>query len=153
LHAARKNPALVFDATPVCGRWQLVFTVENFAPALPQVVVEQRQPDGAWRELRARHTIEFRAQAARPRVRPPIARLFSTPIDDPTAPLRVAVRGLGQVALRDVFLTDGVTKLRLARRSPGAKKILGRAAPRHGFPDIRRTLAVWPLEFPRLKTP
>jgi hypothetical protein len=50
-------------------------------------------------------------------------------------------------------LTDGVTKLRLARRSPGAKKILGRAAPRHGFPDIRRTLAVWPLEFPRLKTP
>jgi hypothetical protein len=145
LRAVRHEPAFAFTATPVCGRWQLAFTVVNIAPALQKVVVEHQLPDGAWQELHARHTIEFRAEAARPRTA--ISRLFSTPVEDPAAPLRIAVRGLGQVAVQDVTLTDGVTVLRSAGWPRGAQKILGRPAPRRGFPDITQTLGTLPLRF------
>ncbi len=154
LRTLRRTPQLALDSTPVCGRWQLVFTVENIAPALQKIVVEQRQPDGAWHELRARHTIEFRAEAAQPRTK--IPRPFSTPIDDPALPLRLALHGLGEVIIRDIALTNGVTTLSLLsskstpRRSAAALSRpirLGRPAPKRGFPDITRTLATLPLRF------
>jgi hypothetical protein len=145
LKNARRDPSSVFTATPVCGRWQLIFTVVNFASALQKIVVEQQQRDGTWRELHARYTIEFRNEAAQPRTN--IARPFSTPVDDPAAPLRLAIRGLGQVAIRDLTLTDGVTIRRPARWLKTSKKILGRRAPQRGFPDITQTLALLPLHF------
>ncbi|ATC63751.1 glycoside hydrolase family 20 [Nibricoccus aquaticus] len=147
LRSLRRRPDLALDTTPVCGRWQLVFTVENIAPALQKIVVEQQQPDRTWRELRARHTIEFRSEAAQPRAN--ISRLFSTPIDDPSRPLRLSLRGLGQVAIRDLALTNCVTTLRPAAWPRTTKKILGHPAPTRGFPDITRTLATLPLRFPR----
>jgi hypothetical protein len=145
LRSLRRRPQLALETTAVCGRWQLVFTVVNFAPALQKIVVEQQQPDRTWRELHARHTIEFRAEAATPRTH--IARPFSTPIDDATRPLRLSIRGLGEVAIRDVILTNGVTSLHPTAWPRTTKKILGRPAPKRGFPDITRTLAVLPLRF------
>jgi hypothetical protein len=146
LRFLRRAPTLARESTPVCGRWQLIFTVVNFAPALQKIVAEQQQPDRTWRELHARYTIEFRAEAAHPRT--DIARPFSTPIDDAARPLRLAIRGLGEVAICDVQLTDGVTTLRPAGWPSTAKKILGRRAPKRGFPDITRTLDRLPLRFP-----
>ena len=62
---ARVHPAIVDHATPFCGAWQLMFIVHNFAPALQKVIVEARQPDGAWTELGARFTIEWAGRIVR----------------------------------------------------------------------------------------
>ncbi len=127
----RRRPELVRLPTPFCGRWQLSFTVSNFAPALQQVVVEERRPDGTWQRLAARFAIEFRAAAARPQA--DIRRLFSVPVDDPATPLRIAVRGLGQIGIENSTLTDGVTTWhpRVPRRFT-----LGRPAPKRGWPEF-----------------
>ncbi len=147
LRRAGKTPELVFEASPLAGRWQLVFTVVNIAPAVQQVVVEQQQPDGSWLVLRARHTIEFQSTAARPRAT--ISRAFSTPIDDPSRPLRLVVRGVGEVAIHDPILTDGIDVLPAARWKRGEKKRLGKSAPRRGFPNVTRELSRVTLRFSR----
>jgi len=173
LTRAARRPAIAWQATPVCGAWQLQFTVHNFAPALQRVVVEQQRADGAWEELWGRYTIEFRAFAARPRTR--IKREFSVPVGPDlvsgpgfdcsrprrgrsapgsttpaTENLRLAVRGLGQVAISHVELTDGVTTLRPIGWRLTQKKILGRPAPREGFPelDLQRNRGEVALRFP-----
>ncbi|OAM87546.1 family 20 glycosylhydrolase [Termitidicoccus mucosus] len=134
LRAVRRDPARVHEATPVCGRWQLTFIVHNHAPALQKIVVQQRWPDGAWLDLHSRFTIEFRAEAARPRAA--LARPFSVPVDDPRLPLRIALRGLGQVAIGRPELTSGPAML-LPRGWPRRlRRRLGRPAPRAGFPKL-----------------
>ncbi len=131
LARVRRCPVAAFEASPFCGRWQLSFTVRNFAPALQKIVVEQPFSDGAWRGLGGRFAIEFRAAAARPRAN--IRREFSVPVDDPAAPLRVAVRGLGRIGIENVTLTDGVASL----RPRGSRRfILGRPPPRAGWPEF-----------------
>ncbi|MFZ5494367.1 MAG: family 20 glycosylhydrolase [Verrucomicrobiota bacterium] len=130
LQRALRKPDIVRDRTPVCGAWQLTFRVHNFAPAVQKVVVEEQDADGAWRELAGRHTIEFRAQAARPRSG--IVREFSVPVDDPSRPLRIAVRGVGRMAVSHAVLTDGVTTRRA--HAYRRKHLLGQPAPRRGFP-------------------
>jgi hypothetical protein len=132
LRRAQKKPALASSATPVYGRWQLQFTAHNFAPALQKIVVEQQGPDGAWAELHNVFTIEFKAAAAQPRSK--IVREISVPVAASDARLRIAVRGLGQVAVSGITLTDGVT----ARSPAGSRKkiVLGLPAPRSGFPSI-----------------
>ncbi|HEV8073708.1 MAG TPA: family 20 glycosylhydrolase [Opitutaceae bacterium] len=132
LRRALKKPALAQGTTPVCGRWHLQFAVHNFAPALQKIVVEQQGPDGSWKELHSMFTIEFKAAAAQPRAK--IVREISVPVDTTDARLRIAVRGLGQVAISGITLTDGVS----ARSPAGARKriILGLPAPRSGFPSI-----------------
>ena len=94
--------------------------------------MEQQADDGAWRELASRYTIEFRAQAARPASK--AKREFTVPVDSPNAQLRIAVRGVGQVAISHATLTDGVTVRQT--RDYRRKKILGRRASRGGFPAI-----------------
>jgi hypothetical protein len=131
LARVRRRPAAAFEASPFCGRWQLSFTVRNFAPALQKIIVKQQQRDGTWRELGGRFAIEFRAAAARPRAS--VRREFSVPVDDPVAPLRVAVRGLGRIGIENVTLTNGVTTL----RPTGPRRfILGQPAPRSGWPEF-----------------
>ena len=132
LARCRRQPFHAWESSPVTGRWQLSFAVHNFAPALQKVVVEQQQPGGTWLMLHGRFTIEFRAAAARSHAR--FQQPFSTPIDDPAAPLRIAVRGLGQVAIGNIVLTDGVTSRR--QKHPRRKIILGRQAPRRGWPEL-----------------
>ena len=135
LDAARGATDKAFAASPFCGAWQLQFVVHNFAPALQRVVVEQQQPDGTWRELHSRHTIEFRAEAAHPRAN--LRRPFSMPINSPEDVLRISLHGLGQVGIEKVILTNGVKTL--AAKSPRKRTILGRPAPQSGFPDVAAT--------------
>jgi hypothetical protein len=132
LKLAQKNPERVAQSTPVCGAWQMQFMVHNFSPAAQKVIVEQQEPDGTWRELASRHTIEFRAYAARPRTK--IQREFTVPLDSAGPKLRIAVRGVGRVAISHVTLTNGVEIRR--ERNFRRKKILGHPAPQHGLPDL-----------------
>ena len=110
-------------------------------------LVERQAADGSWHELIGRFTIEFRAQAARPVSK--IKREFTVPVDQSDATLRIAVRGVGQVAISHVTLTNGVETR--AMRPLGKKKILGRKAPGRGFPvyDLERNAAEWRLKFGR----
>lgn len=148
---AAAEPDLVWKTTPLCGAWQLQFTVHNVAPALQKVVVEQQQPNGDWRDLHARFTVEFRARAAQPRTK--LRREFSTPIEDPSLPLRIAVRGLGQVVISHVALTNGVRTVIPQSGTPG--KTLGKPAPRKGFPrfSLTENEAERPLRFSREQRP
>jgi hypothetical protein len=189
LRKAQKSPAIAWQSTPVCSAWQLQFTLHNFAPALQKIVVEQREPDGVWKQLYESYLIEFLAFAAHPRTK--IRREFSVPI--PTAAsagteiaetlkagrlkpgvgfaisrfpafpicftplagargytilqfshasachdllLRLAVRGVGQVALSHVALTNGVTRLGPSGWPATVKRILGRPARQRGFPVV-----------------
>lgn len=133
LRAVGRRLAHARRASPVLGRWTLRFTVHHFAPAWQKVVVEQQQPDGAWRELYGRVTIEFRARGARPH--PKQLRLeFACPVDDPDAPLRFATRCVGQVAISHAELTDGVTTL--AHRPSRIRHTLGEPAPKNGWPRV-----------------
>lgn len=129
-----RRPELAQGTSPVCGAWQLVFRVHNFAPAVQKVIVEQQEPDGSWREIVGRHTIEFRAQAARPKTR--IVRVFSTPVASAETKLRVRVAGVGQVRVSHVALTDGVRTIPFLSR--GQSKLLGQPAPKRGFPDLNK---------------
>ncbi len=144
LKRATRNPAIISGATPVCGVWQLQFMVHNFAPAAQQVVVEQQDASGAWRELAARFTLEFRAHSARPHSK--LKREFTVPVDTHEARLRIAVRGIGQVAISHVTLTDGVAVRR--SRVYRLPKILGRRAPAKGFPtlDWQANQAAWAVK-------
>jgi len=134
LAAAQRDPTRLRAASPVGGAWQLCFDVLLERPALQQVVVLAQGPGGAWEVLRRRSTIEFRAEAARPRTR--LRREFSVPVAGPGIPLRIAVRGLGPVTIAGVELTDGVTRLAPAGWRAARRMVLGRPAPRSGFPDL-----------------
>lgn len=133
LRKALQEPSLVREASPLAGAWQLRFWVTNFAPAGQKILVEERQPDDTWLTLASRHSIEFRAMAARPKTR--IRREFTVSVASALpGTLRIAVRGVGQVAISHVSLTDGEQTLR--RKDWSRARILGRRAPRRGWPDI-----------------
>lgn len=148
----RKRPQTLWQTTPTIGAWQLQFVVHNCHPALQRVLVEERRPDGTWRELRGRYTIEFRALAARPNT--PIKRSFGLPLeaealvgDQPR--LRIAIRGLGQVGISHVEAVNGVRSLRPKDWPLREKRLLGKEAPRDGFPliDMRTNSEEIPLNF------
>jgi hypothetical protein len=134
LKRAVRKPEIIWQATPVCGAWQLQFTVHNFAPAVQKVVVEIQSDDGSWPELASRFTIEFRAYAARPHTQ--IKREFTVPVESFASTLRIAVRGVGQVGISHVALTNGVEIHQMAGFRE--KKILGRRAPKRGLPCLER---------------
>jgi hypothetical protein len=128
------EPARLSTASPVLGAWQVLFDVVLSEPALQRVVVEARGRDGTWLPLHGRTAIEFRAEAARPNTS--IRREFSVPVEGPDSRLRICVRGLGRVAVANVELTDGVTSLRPAGWPHARRRVLGRPAPRKGFPEL-----------------
>lgn len=134
LTAVAKNPARALDASPVHGRWQLSFIVHNHAPALQKILVEQQSADGSWKTLAERFTIEFRAKAARPRAN--VKREFSVSVDSPAHPLRIGLRGVGQVAISQVLFTDGVIALRPRDWPVRERRPLGTPAPAAGLPDL-----------------
>jgi hypothetical protein len=146
LRAVARRPLHAFRASPVAGRWTLRFTVHHFAPCHQKLVVEQQQPDGAWRELHARVLIEFRAAAARPQT-PRLRFEFAVPVERPDSPLRIASRCLGEFAVSHVELTDGVVTL---RHTPfRTRHVLGPPAPAAGWPriDWQTNTATLPLAF------
>jgi hypothetical protein len=121
------------------GRWQLCYKVKDFAPALHLVAVEQHQPDGTWLCQQECLTIEFQTQAAQPRGR--IVREHAAPVawqeDEVREPrLRIVVRGIGQVMIGDVVLTNGSTLLRARGLGPSRWQRLGQAAPHAGLPPL-----------------
>ncbi len=148
LTRCRRDVSVAWDRSPVAGRWQLIFVVHNFAPAVQRVVVEQKNAAGQWVELHSRHTIEFQATAATARPLRPLSREFSLPVDDTEAPLRISTRGTGQVKIANVVLTNGVDSHPLS--PPKVHRILGEAAPSSGLPDLSGTTGEWVL--PRVST-
>jgi hypothetical protein len=146
LRLAVAQPLRAMNASPVCGSWQVQFWVHNFAPAVQKVVLEERQPDGLWREIAARYTIEFRAAAARPHSK--IKREFTAPVSAPDAALRIAVRGVGQVAISHVQVTNGVQTRRA--RNYHIRHILGEEPPTAGFPQPagERNAETLPVSWP-----
>jgi hypothetical protein len=127
---------IVHTRTTVMGRAQLLFTVHNFEPALQKIVVELAQPDGTWRELRSRFTIEFQAKAAAPRSA--IKREFSVPLDTavhPALKVRIGVRGVGRVKVSDVTI-DGVAHPSTGDLATRKGKVIGLVAPRKGLPAL-----------------
>ncbi|MFA6961306.1 MAG: family 20 glycosylhydrolase [Opitutaceae bacterium] len=137
LAIASKVSSHALDASPVHGRWQLSFTVHNHAPALQKILVEQQSADGSWTTLAERFTIEFCTQAARPRS--PLRREFSVAVESPAHPLRIALRGVGEVAISHVRLTDGVITLLPTNWPIRARRNLGSPAPTSGLPDLHLT--------------
>ena len=134
------------------GRWQLCYQVRNSTPNLQLVAVEQRQPDGSWKTLQSCLTVEFQTRAAQPRG--PFVREHAAPVAWPegeTAPprLRFALRGVGQVMVGNVTLSDGATGRRPAGLGPGHWRRLGQPAPRAGLPPLVWTVnrAVLELRF------
>lgn len=134
LRAATRQPTQAWQASPVCGAWQLEFIVHNLAPAVQKVVVQECDPTGRWVDLHGRFTIEFRAAAARPRST--VRRRFSVPVRSRDTQLRIGVRGIGQVGISRIVLTNGVVDLQpdAPRRSRIQK--IGEPAPSAGLPEI-----------------
>jgi hypothetical protein len=142
LRGCRPPGTGAWDASPVAGAWQLLFTARNFEPALQRVVVERRTPEGGWREIAGTFLIEFLARSARPRstashrVSLPVA--WEGPPSRPPA-LRIAVRGFGRVAVGAAVFTNGPARLSLSLE--GAREaVLGRRAPASGFPELNLLL-------------
>jgi hypothetical protein len=146
VRAASRDPQKISRSSPVAGRWTLRFTVHHFAPCHQKVVVEQQQPDGAWRELHARVLIEFRAATSRPRT-PHLRFEFAVPVENPDAPLRIASRCLGQFAVSHIELADGVTTRQ--HRPLRTRHTLGVTALTVGWPKIdwATNTSVLPLTF------
>lgn len=121
------------------GKWQLCYRVWNFAPAVQLVGVEQQQPDGSWKSLQSCLTIEFQTAAARPHGR--FIREHAAPVTwdgDPHATpiLRLISRGVGEVKLRDVVLTNGHATLRPQGWAGTRWRRIGQPAPAGGLPEI-----------------
>lgn len=134
LSAVATDSGHCLEASPVHGRWQLWFHVHNHSPALQKLVVEQQTADGTWVILAERFTIEFRAKAARPRAN--IRRELSVSVDSAARPLRIGLRGIGEVAVSHITLTDGVITLRPSGWSMRERRALGSPAPTVGLPDL-----------------
>ncbi len=137
LTAVSADSSRCLDASPVHGRWQLSFVVHNHAPALQKILIEQQATDGAWSVIAERFTIEFRARAARPRAN--VRREFSVSVETPARPLRIALRGVGEMAVSHVALTDGVLAFQPTGWPVRERRSLGTPAPAAGFPDLHLT--------------
>jgi hypothetical protein len=137
-------------ASAVAGAWQLLFTLENFAPAMQKVLVERKDARGTWREVDAVFTLEFRAAAARPRANR--VHRISVPLEGPVSSggppwLRLSVRGIGQVRVGEVRVTDGVRSFAVTR-GRRSRAVIGRRAPQRGYPDLdwTKTRGSWVLK-------
>lgn len=120
---------------PRFAGWQLCYAVENFAPAAQLVAVEQRRSDGVWETVQQCHTIEFQARAAQPRGG--LTRFHAAAVrwngDMKKFPqLRFVLRGIGQVRVQRVELVNA--RVAFPARLP--RPLLGRPAPRRGFPEL-----------------
>mgnify|MGYP000381770857 CR=1 FL=1 len=121
--------------------WQLCYRVNNVAPALQRVGVEQLQPDGTWKLLQACHTIEFQGRAARPRgglIREHAAPVHWTGDVHAFPRLRIVLQGLGRVRIEQIELVHGrIRHLATVTVTATVKPtMLGRPAPRRGWPEF-----------------
>jgi len=147
LKTVERKPELILKANPVTGAWQLQFIVHNFAPAVQRIVVEEQDENGLWRELASRYTIEFRSTATQPKTL--IRREFTVPVKSETTKLRVAVRGVGQVAVSHLALTNGVVVMHTQKSRQ--RRLIGRRVVKKGFPALAAEPAsALPIRWSRL---
>ncbi|MBT5903861.1 MAG: family 20 glycosylhydrolase [Opitutaceae bacterium] len=137
LSAVVRNPEKLLEASPIAGRWQLCLTVHATRPAANAVVIQQQNESGEWIDLRQRHTIEFRSLSAQPRSQ--IKRPWSVPIAYVELPLRIALRGVGEVAISQVKLTDGLVTRSNRSWRIATRKRLGTTAPACGWLNLEWT--------------
>jgi len=121
------------------GRWQLCYRVQDFAPGLHYVGVEQEQPDGTWKMIQSCYTIEFQNRAAHPRGE--FEHEHAAPLDWSGAPgallrLRLVLRGIGEAKAGDVALINGKTTLPARGLGPRRWQRVGRPAPTEGLPPL-----------------
>ena len=135
---ARRNPVHLSEPSPIAGRWQLNLLVHNVRPGAQLLVVQRRNAEGLWEDVRSRHTIEFRTTAARRRSQ--IKREWSVPLENPDDPLRIVLRGIGEVAISDLVLTDGITKKTNRAWPIARRRRLGSPAPSAGWVDLDWTV-------------
>ncbi|MBP6506914.1 MAG: family 20 glycosylhydrolase [Opitutaceae bacterium] len=126
-----------WQASPVCGRWQLFYDIWNQAPAVQLVAIQQWQ-QSKWLPLKSCHTIEFQAAGAARRSR--LIHQHSVPVEwsdtTKTPPrLRMVLRGAGSVSFGQVCLTNGVTRLSLEKPTRRWQK-LGAPAGEQGLPNL-----------------
>ncbi len=152
LESSDCNPAHIMTASPMVGTWQLLLTIHATRPNANLVVIQQQDKQGEWHDVRQRHTIEFRSVAARRRSR--IKRAWSVPIEDPGLPVRIAVRGKGEVAVSRISLTNGVATHRNQAWPSAIKQRLGEEAPNEGWVDLdwANNLAAIDLNFAPVET-
>ena len=134
LRRAQRTSAHAAAPSPVAGAWHLLMVVHNVRPGLHRVVLQQRNEDGDWDDLAGRYTIEFRSRAARRRSA--VKQAWSVPVPDPEREYRVALRGIGEVAISQVRLTDGLTERPNQAWRWAQRRRLGRPTPRQGWPDL-----------------
>jgi hypothetical protein len=138
LRGCRPRAGSVWKASPVAGKWQLIFTVTDEAPAQQKVVVERLGRDGAWEEIYGLFLIEFLARAAHPRAR--LRYRLSVPVawaglPAPPPRLRICARGFGRLKLGRPILTNGAVTFTI--QGGGWRTVtLGRPAPKRAFPDF-----------------
>ena len=121
LATAKIDSTRVLTPSPIGGRWQFYAIVHTIRPALQQIVVQIRDAEGNWCDQHQRYLIEFRTKAARRRVN--IRHWLSFPIDSPDTPIRLTCRGIGELAVSDVHLSNGVVRYRPTKSpSRGSKK-------------------------------
>lgn len=150
LTAVQADPAHVTRENPMVGEWQLLLTVHATRPNANMVVVQQQLPDGTWQDLHQRHTIEFQSFVAKRRSE--FKRAWSLPLTDSSSPIRLALRGQGEVSISHVRITNGVHELRNQSWPFATRRRLGRDAVTEGWPELdwTRNLAELELEFPRI---
>ncbi len=129
-----KNPDHLMTASVMTGRWQLQFYIHAIRPAANLVVVQQQEGNGKWRDIRQRHTIEFRSGAARRTSQ--LKRGWSVPIEDASLPIRIALRGVGEIAIGSVQLSNGIETRRNRSWPRGQRRKLGKPAPTSGWPEL-----------------
>lgn len=134
LEGALETPAQVMKTGPLLGTWQLSLTVHATRPNANLVVVQQQSQNGEWTDLRQRHTIEFRSGAAQRRST--LKRAWSVPLQNIDQPLRLTLRGLGEVAISQVFVTNGPQTKWNQTWPRSVRKSLGQPAPESGWPDL-----------------
>lgn len=135
LRQCHRDPQHRFTANPFVGTWQIILRVRNTVPALQKIAIEQQNKLGEWETLHALSAIEFKAAAARRRTK--IVHEMSTPLagapnQDDLPHLRIAARGFGQLAVKDVVVTNGVVTRHALNTSRWIT--LGERAPTNGFP-------------------
>ncbi len=139
------EPDQIFAASPLGGKWQFYAIVHTLRPALQQIVIQTQHEDGEWVDRHQRYLIEFRTKAARPRTT--IRHWLSLPLESVETPIRLACRGIGQLAISDVHLSNGLQEYRPATKTNRKSKriILGSTEPVRDFFAFDRTVnqATW----------
>lgn len=134
LDRAKATPSKLMSPSPLVGAWQLCLVVHATHPNANLIVIQGQDATGDWEDLRQRHTIEFRSIAARRQS--VIKRGWSVPIESPDQPLRIVIRGLGEVAISRVSITNGPITKRNRAWPSAVRQSLGHPAPTSGWPDL-----------------